>query len=47
MGAGRSGIDQGSQRNRKNLSQISSASHISGLTGMENTNAIGPQKTKS
>ena len=46
MGAGRSGIDQGS-RNRKNLSQISSASHISGLTGAENGNAIGPQKTKS
>jgi hypothetical protein len=32
-------------RNRKNLSQISSVSHI---TGVDNsTNAIGPQKTKS
>jgi len=46
MGNGRSGIDHGS-RNCKNLSQISSASHISGITGVENTNAIGPQKTKS
>ncbi len=40
MGNNRSGIDQGS-RNRKNLSQISSASHVTG------TDTIGPQKTKS
>jgi len=46
MGNGRAGVDQGS-RNRKNLSQISSVSHITGITGVENTNAIGPQKTKS
>jgi len=47
MGNGRAGVDQGS-RNRKNLSQISSASHISGITGLEaKNNAIGPQKTKS
>ena len=46
MSNGRAGVDQGS-RNRKNLSQISSVSHITGITGVENTNAIGPQKTKS
>jgi hypothetical protein len=46
IGNGRSGIDHGS-RNRKNMSQISSASHISAITGIENGNAIGPQKTKS
>jgi len=40
MGNNRSGIDQGS-RNRKNLSQISSASHVTGI------DTIGPQKTKS
>lgn len=46
MSNGRTGVHQGS-RNRKNLSQISSVSHITGITGVENTNAIGPQKTKS